>query len=305
MRSILSQAWLAMATLIAIFAVPAWAEGQRPLTVMTSIKPLQLITSELTNGVTKTEVLLSTNTSPHDYALKPSDVKKLKTVDLFVWVGPGLESFLEGVMQGSKNSLQLDQQSSIEKIQYDEHEEHEHDDGHHHHGNYNPHLWLGPIQATQMAKVISDKLIAIDPVHTKEYQANFQVFILNLNTTVDSIKHQLEPVKSHGYYVFHDAYDYYEQYFGLNNLGHFTVSPERRPGAKTLINIRTALQSDNVYCVFSEPQFTPAVIDSVMRGTKAKHGVLDPLASKYNVEPGAYFQFIQDLANSYSECLTR
>lgn len=108
MRSILSQAWLAMATLIAIFAVPAWAEGQRPLTVMTSIKPLQLITSELTNGVTKTEVLLSTNTSPHDYALKPSDVKKLKTVDLFVWVGPGLESFLEGVMQGSKNSLQLD-----------------------------------------------------------------------------------------------------------------------------------------------------------------------------------------------------
>ncbi|OEF24073.1 zinc ABC transporter substrate-binding protein [Vibrio rumoiensis 1S-45] len=295
-----------MATLIGMLVTPAaWAETEQPITVMTSIKPLQLITSELTHGVTETQVLLSTNTSPHDYALKPSDVKKLKTVDLFVWVGPGLESFLEGVMQNSQNALQLDQQASIDKIEYDEHEGHDHDDGHDHHGNYNPHLWLGPIQAAQMAKVISDKLIKIDPEHSKEYQANFQSFILNLDTTVDSIKHQLEPVKQHGYYVFHDAYDYYEEYFGLNNLGHFTVSPERRPGAKTLIDIRTALQSDKVYCVFSEPQFTPAVINSVMRGTDVKHGVLDPLATKYRAEPGAYFKFIQDLATSYSDCLTR
>lgn len=319
MKQILSQAYMLVATCLFVLVPNAQAETEAstPITVMTSIKPLQLITSEITQGVTDTNVLLSTNTSPHDYALKPSDVRKLKSVDLFVWVGPGLESFLEGVLEDSTNTLQLDQQDSVAISRYDEHQDHEghdhadahehehHDDGHHHHGNYDPHLWLGPTQAQQIAKVVADKLADIDPENAKQYQANYQSFVTNLDKTVASIKQQLEPVQQHGYYVFHEAYDYFEQYFGLNNLGHFTVSPERSPGAKTLIEIRTALQSDKAYCVFSEPQYTPAVINSVMRGTEVNQGVLDPLASEVNVEPGAYFTFLQGLATSFSHCLTR
>lgn len=316
MRRILSQAWIAVVMIFSLASMAVWSKTDASsLTVMTSIKPLQLITQELTKGVANTEVLLANNTSPHDYALKPSDVRKLKSVDLFIWVGPGLESFLESVLEGSDNTLQLDQSSQIEKIVYDEHAEHddhdhaahEHDDGHHHHGNYNPHLWLGPVQAQQMAKVISDKLIAIDPEHQhqQQYAQNYAEFTQHLNTTIAEVKQKIAPVQHNGYYVFHDAYSYYEDYFGLNHLGAFTVSPDRRPGAKSLIAIRNALKTDEVYCVFAEPQFTPAVIDSVTRGTNVKHGVLDPLATDYQVEPGAYFQYLQDLGTSFSQCLTR
>ncbi|MGV3002416.1 zinc ABC transporter substrate-binding protein ZnuA [Vibrio sp.] len=292
----------------------AWSKSEeQPISVLTSIKPLQLITQEITKGVTDTEVLLANNTSPHDYALKPSDVRKLKSVDLFVWIGPGLESFLEGVLEGSTNTLQLDQSEKIDKIVYDQHDEHghedhdheAHDDGHHHHGNYNPHLWLGPVQAQQMAKVISDKLITLDPNHSEQYAQNYAEFTQNLNVAIEQVKKKIAPVKKHGYYVFHDAYSYYEHYFGLNHLGAFTVSPDRRPGAKSLIAIRNALQTDQVYCVFAEPQFTPAVIDSVTRGTDVNHGVLDPLATEYEATPGAYFQYLQDLGTSFSQCLTR
>ncbi|MFV0575626.1 MAG: zinc ABC transporter substrate-binding protein ZnuA [Vibrio sp.] len=285
-----------------------WATEKQDsaITVMASIKPLQLITLELTKGVTDVDVLLGSNTSPHDYALKPSDIRKLKSADLFVWVGPGLESFLESSLEGASNSLQLDQSSSIKKIEYDEHEGHEHhDDGHHHHGNYNPHIWLGPTQAQQMAKVISDKLAVIDPQHTKEYAQNYADFVKQLATTTAAIEQKVSTVKDHGYYVFHDAYEYYESYFKLNHLGAFTVSPDRRPGAKTLIDIRTKLQSDEVYCVFAEPQFTPAVIESTMRGTNVKLGQLDPLATDYQAQVGAYFQFLQDLGSQFQSCLTR
>lgn len=307
MPRILSHAGIAVAMVFSVLSNLAWAQTPTSsLKVMTSIKPIQLITQEITKNVAETEVLLGNNTSPHDYALKPSDVRKLQDADLFIWVGPGLESFLEGTLQGNNNTLQLDQVASIDKIMYDEHEGHEHhDDGHHHHGNYNPHLWLGPTQAQQMAKVIADRLAKIDPQHAVQYADNYKAFTEQLSATTAQIKQQLAPVKDHGYYVFHDAYDYYEQYFDLNHLGAFTVSPDRRPGAKSLIAIRTALQSNQVYCVFSEPQFTPAVIDSVTRGTNVQHGVLDPLATDEPVKSGAYFHFLQQLATNFTQCLTR
>ncbi|MBD1575846.1 zinc ABC transporter substrate-binding protein ZnuA [Vibrio sp. S11_S32] len=317
MHQSIGSKWTKFTLAVAILFTSAQAMSQETkLTVVTSIKPLQLITQELTLGVTDTQVLLNATASPHDYALRPSDMRKIKDADLFIWVGPGLESFLESALEGNTNTLQLDQSDQITKLKYGEEGDHDHadhdhaahedhDDGHHHHGGYNPHLWLGPQQAQQMAKVISDKLMALDPEHKATYQKNYQAFVTHLSATISGIKQQLAPVKSHGYYVFHDAYSYYENYFGLNNLGHFTVSPDRRPGAKTLITIRTALQSDKAYCVFSEPQFTPAVIDSVTRGTNVKHGSLDPLATDYPVKPGSYFTFLQDLGHSFSTCLTR
>ncbi len=269
MHQSIGSKWTKFTLAVAILFTSAQAMSQETkLTVMTSIKPLQLITQELTLGVTDTQVLLNATASPHDYALRPSDMRKIKGADLFIWVGPGLESFLESALEGNTNTLQLDQSDQITKLKYGEEGDHDHadhdshdhaahedhDDGHHHHGGYNPHLWLGPQQAQQMAKVISDKLMALDPEHKATYQKNYQAFVTHLSATISGIKQQLAPVKSHGYYVFHDAYSYYENYFGLNNLGHFTVSPDRRPGAKTLITIRTALQSDKAYCVFSEPQ---------------------------------------------------
>ncbi len=277
---------------------------QANIEVMASIKPLQLIANQITQGVTDTDVLLANTASPHDYALRPSDVRRLKSVDLFIWVGPVLEPFLTGVMHGATNSLQLDHVSQLDLITYDDKQAHQHDDGHHHQGNYDPHVWLGARQAEQIASVINDKLTVIDPANQALYQQNLVQFKQQLAVTTDRIKQQLQPVTQHGYYVFHDAYRYFENYFGLNNLGFFTVSPDRKPGAKTLVQIRTALRSDNVYCVFTEPQFTPALIQSVTRGSDVNIGQIDPLATDIKVEAGGYFVFLQQLADAYYHCLS-
>ncbi|MBF4301955.1 metal ABC transporter solute-binding protein, Zn/Mn family, partial [Vibrio anguillarum] len=73
---------------------------------------------------------------------------------------------------------------------------------------------------------------------------------------------------------------------------HFTVSPDRKPGAKTLITIKNSIINNEAKCVFSEPQFTPAVIDTVTRGTKVKTGVLDPLGADIKVKSGSYFELL-------------
>ncbi|WP_114786726.1 zinc ABC transporter substrate-binding protein ZnuA [Vibrio tetraodonis] len=269
--------------------------------VLTSIKPIQMISFEITRGVSNPEVLLDAGTSPHDYALKPSDVKRLKQADLVVWYGHDLEPFLAKVLEGRQNILTISEINDLDLRAFAP-EEHHHDG--HDHGSHDPHVWLGLKQSAQIAKALSERLALIDPENKTVYQSNYQSFVNKLEEYANKWRAQLDPVKEVGYYVFHDAYGYFEQDYSLNHIGEFTVSPERKPGAKTLIDIKTKLSKGDAKCVFSEPQFSPAVIDSVLRGSVAKKGELDPLGTDIKVGPDSYFVFIQSMADSFVTCLS-
>lgn len=269
-------------------------------TVLTSIKPIQLITVELTKNISQPEVLLGPNTSPHDYALRPSDVKRLRSADLVVWFGHDLEPFLAKVLEEQNNVLTLSEIKGLELREFDggHHDHHGHD-----HGTHDPHFWLGYKPTLQVAQAITNKLVELDSENKAGYEQNLADFEKQLAAQQEAISAQLKPVSQAGYFVFHDAYTYFEKDFSLNNLGHFTVSPERKPGAKTLIKIRKTLAANEARCVFSEPQFTPAVVQSVTRGSDAKIGVLDPLGIDIEAVSGGYFKFKQSLADSFSTCL--
>ncbi|APX06942.1 zinc ABC transporter substrate-binding protein ZnuA [Vibrio campbellii] len=281
----------------AMLTLPAHA-----VTVLTSIKPIQMIATELTEGVTKPDVLLQNNASPHDYALRPSDVKKVAAADLVIWYGHDLEPFLEKVVTDKGNTLTISQIPDLSLREFGS--EHAHDHDGHNHGTHDPHFWLGIETVQQVANAIAHKLAEIDPEHAATYAENLNKFEVQLKATDAEIKQQLTPVKDKGYFVFHDAYGYFEERYDLNQMGHFTVSPDRKPGAKTLIHIRKTLGTGDVACVFSEPQFTPAVIESVMRGSDVKTGILDPLGSEIDVKSGSYFEFLQGMSNSFSQCLS-
>src|SRR6476620_7583557 len=77
--------------------------------------------------------------------------------------------------------------------------------------------------------------------------------------------------------VFHDAYQDFDQRYGLNAVGSITVSPERQPGARRLQALRRKIGTLQAVCVFAEPQFEPTLMQTVVAGTKAKTGVLDYL----------------------------
>ncbi|MBL4285176.1 zinc ABC transporter substrate-binding protein ZnuA [Vibrio fluvialis] len=291
----------ALLTALVTASCSAWASD-----ILTSIKPIQMITHELTAEVSEPDVLLSANASPHDYALRPSDVKRIHQASLVIWFGPDLEPFLEKVLSSHPNVLTLSSITDLNLRAYSAEElEHGHDDGHHHHGTHDPHFWLGIEQAKQVAAAIAQRLSETDPEHAKQYASNLERFLQQADETDSAIRAQLADVKSVPYYVFHDAYDYFEQRYGLNNLGHFTVSPDRKPGAKTLIAIRKSLAENQAKCVFSEPQFQPAVIETVVRGSHAHIGVLDPLGTQVPVKAGSYFAFLHQLSDSYAQCLSQ
>lgn len=278
----------------------SFVTSAQAIEVLSSIKPIQLITQEITKTGSSSSALLGTNMSPHDYALRPSDVKKVRDADLVIWFGPELESFMSSIVQSQDNVLTI---SEIPGLDLRHYEEGHHDHDGHNHGNTDPHFWLGPKQVGTVAKAIADKMIQLDPNNAVYYKENLEAFMNELQLTTSEINARLTPVQDRGYFVFHDGYGYFEEFFGLNHLGHFTVSPERKPGAKTLIQIKTRLAEGDVYCVFSEPQYTPAVIETVMRGSDVNTGELDPLATDVEEKPGAYFVFLKQLSGQFETCL--
>lgn len=311
-----------MKALFTLCLLLTFSSQARAIEVLASIKPLQLIASAITQGGPEPQLLLPPGSSPHDYALRPSDVRKIKRADLVLWVGPDLEVFLTRLLEQAPNSLAL--LPKLEVGAYDQEHEHEHkhephdvggahhtdkiaitnpDEAEHHHEGQDSHIWLDPHQANAIASLLSARLSELDPQNIDRYQENLAIFQAGLNTTDAKIAAQLAPLRGIGYFVFHDAYGHWERHYQLPSLGHFTVNPARAPGAKTVASIHQALKQSQAVCVFAEPQFKPAVVDAVLRNTQARSGVLDPLAADIALGPNGYLLFMQQLADAMTECL--
>ncbi|MDU2941600.1 MAG: zinc ABC transporter substrate-binding protein ZnuA [Enterobacteriaceae bacterium] len=304
--------------LFAALSVALWgsAAHRADAAVVASIKPLGFIASAIADGVTDTQVLLPDGASEHDYSLRPSDVKRLQNADLVVWIGPDMEAFMTKSVQGTPEAKKVTiadlakVKPLLQKGSDDDGDEHDHDhddgensDHHHHHGDYNMHLWLSPEIAQASAVAIHEKLVELMPQSRAKLDANLHAFEAQLAATDKQVGTELAPLKGKGYFVFHDAYGYYEKHYGLTPLGHFTVNPEIQPGAQRLHEIRTQLVEQKATCVFAEPQFRPAVVEAVARGTSVRMGTLDPLGTSIKLGKESYSQFLTQLANQYASCL--
>ncbi|KGA42006.1 zinc ABC transporter substrate-binding protein ZnuA [Pectobacterium odoriferum] len=327
-QSIQQKKWLKSVFVASALLANGMSISAASAAVITSIRPLGFIASAIADGVTPTEVLLPDGASPHDYALRPSDVQRLQSADLVIWIGPEMESFLGKSLAKVSSAKQITLsalpaiKSELEKEAghehqdgheqaHDDHEKghdhshvaHDDGDGGHHHGEYNMHIWLSPEMTKQAAIAIHAKLLELMPQNKDKLDANLLYFTDKIGQADEKIVKMLAPVQGKGYFVFHDAYGYFEKHYGLSPLGYFTVNPEIQPGAQRLHQIRTQLVERKAVCVFAEPQFRPAVINAVAKGTDVRSGVLDPLGSNIALGRDSYADFLLQLSNQYVSCL--
>ena len=183
------------------------------------------------------------------------------------------------------------------------HDEHEDEHGHHdehNHGEFDIHFWLDPAIAKVIVKNIADELSNIDVANKATYEANASKAISELDELIAETKLKIN--KNATYVVFHDAYQYFEERFGIEVLGALSVNPEILPGAKQLAEIREVIEHENVNCIFSEPQFNPSIAKTIAADTGVKAAVLDPLGAELDPSKDLYFDLIADMASSFSGC---
>ena len=185
----------------------------------------------------------------------------------------------------------------------DGHKEDDHDDhGHegHAHGEYDPHIWLDPMNAKVILEEMTEHLIENDQVNASKYKANLKKALKDLDKLTKKVKSELN--KDFKSVVFHDAYQYFEKRFDVNVLGAFTVNTDVMPGAEQLAEIREIIEHDKVSCVFSEPQFNPDIINAVAKDMNISTGVLDPLGATLNPGKDLYFDLISNMSKSFKGC---
>ena len=187
-----------------------------------------------------------------------------------------------------------------------DHDDHGHDDhdDHGHHGT-DPHVWLDPVNAKAMIHEIEEALIEADPANASAYEANAKAMMSKLDNLVAEIDAELQPVKGRGYVVFHDAYQYFENRFGVSAVGSITVSPEVLPGAERVAELREKVRNLDATCVFSEPQFEPKLVMTITENTNAGTGVLDPLGASIDDGSELYFTLVRNMAKSLKDCLLK
>lgn len=294
--------------------------------VVVSIKPVHSLIAGVMAGVGTPELLLHDAQSPHDLNLVPSDIRKLSRADLVFWIGQALETSMAKIVRAAvsrSKSVELLEVPGMERLQirksglWDPSSDGEDGDEHGEHAavpreqgrnwdylqNVDPHIWLSPANASRIVRLAITELSLVDSENAANYRRNGEAVIARILALDLDIGKKLSAVKDTPYIVFHDAYAYFERHYGLNAVGSISVSPERMPGMRRVQLLRGKIESLQARCVFSEPQFEPRLVRTLVEGSEARSGRLDPLGEGLPPGPDAYFLMMNKLADALVDCL--
>jgi zinc transport system substrate-binding protein len=291
------------------------------LKVVVSIKPFHSLVSRVMHGVSEPALLLNGNNSPHTYSLRPSAAVKLQNADLVFWGGENLEGFLakpiHSLAAGARVVSFEDTpglilrpfRTGIEWQKLDPKSEHDQDhlkkqEIYRLPGN-DPHIWLDPLNAQKITQNLVQILSEFDPENAQTYHSNGKETILRLSDLNIQLETKMSSVSSKSYIVFHDAYQYFEKRYQLNPIASVTVSSGSSTSVGRLIDIRKKIKNKKVLCIFTEPQFSPKLVQTVISGTAVKQGILDPIGASISPGPEMYFTLLNNISHSISTCFKK
>lgn len=323
-------ALLIAALLVAIATrVPADA-GAAPETVAT-IAPVHSLVARVMQGAGTAgapHLLVPPGASPHDFALRPSDAAALARARLVFRVGPGAEPWLErplATLAAGARVVRLDEVPGLNRLAlrqgatfaahsddahghahgeaaaHDAEDAGEHDAGHD--PQTDPHLWLDPENAGLWLDAIAAALAEADPAKAELYRANAAEARAELAALAAELEADLAPLRGRPFVVFHDAYHYFEHRFGIEAAGAVAVSDARPPGPARIARIRELIAETGAVCIFREPQFRPALVETVAEGSGVRIGTLDPVGATLAPGPALYPALLRGLAEALADCL--
>jgi len=259
---------LALTAVVAtvLLSVAVGVQAAKPL-VVASINPVALLAEELGGDDIDVLTLVPPLGSHHDYPLKPSDHKRLQSADLVLWVGPSLESFLEKPL-ASLSPQRVMRLSAVAELHWPEVA------GHSDYAESDPHFWLDISNVVVAAKAIRDRLIQLDPTKKSQIEARYQQMAARLQKMDAANQLAFASLSSKPFLVYHDGLAHWAAHYHLAGYGFITLTPEQKPGAKHLLDLRKRYANSGG-CVFLEPNTDPQATKTLAQELGMKLGILD------------------------------
>ena len=306
--------------------------------VISTIQPINSLVSAIIGNTGKSITIIPSEQSPHDFKLKPSDVKVLQNGNIIFYVSNHLESSITKVFKNLPKNIKLInlmEESGVNHLairdndawerhdhhghddhddhdkhgkKHDDHDDHDkhgkkHDDHDDHEKEDDVHVWLSPDNAIKIVQKVNKVLSLYFPENSKIYNDNTTKFIDKIRNLKMELVKELSPIKNKSYIVFHDAYQYFEKTFELNAVGSVALEGDIASSPKQISIIKDKIVKSKASCVFQEPQFDSKLVKIVVEGTDAKIGTLDPLGVNISENKDFYLQLLTNMTKSLKECL--
>ena len=313
-----------------LMLAPAVAVAEVP-SVAVDIPPVHSLVARVMGELGSPDLVIQSGASPHGYSMRPSEARALSDADVVFFVSDELTPWLakaRASLAAEADAVELmevpgtlhltyrsgptfeahhhaDEASSAHGEEHDEHGGHEAHADHDEHGHdgENPHGWLDPVNAHTWLGAIAESLAAQDPEHAATYRSNAQVGQQELEALTESLSARLAQVQGTRYIVFHDAYQYFEHRFDVPASGAISLGDASTPSPARVKEIQARVKQDDIQCVFREPQYNPALIESVFEGTGVKTSIVfEPLGVGLPLGETLYPQLIERLGQGILRC---
>ena len=157
--------------------------------IVSSIKPLHSIVSNVVGDDNSVDLLLDGSYSPHNFQLKPSHIKILQNADVIFYIDDSsLETFLARPLKTIKKSSKKISIANNSKLTFHSFreggiwEEKDSGDRHNHsHGEFDPHFWLDTNNVKKITKQVVVELSKVNPNKKTIYKKNAKIFIQQIN----------------------------------------------------------------------------------------------------------------------------
>lgn len=184
-----------------------------------------------------------------------------------------------------------------------------HEDGHkdahgHDHGAWDvdSHAWMSPENGSIWLEVIAEELSAIDPENAELYAANAKKGQAAIADAVAQVEIDIAPMKGQPFAAFHDAFQYFENRFGLTLVGTVTMSDAADPSPAQLAELREALQKHDITCAYVGNAGKPQLLQSAAGDIELQIVRLDPLGGRADLGPDLYPQMLRGLGEDMAKC---
>jgi zinc transport system substrate-binding protein len=283
-------AWTALLTVFGVVCGAASARAEDTRVLCTTF-PIYQITRNVVRGRPGVDVKLLLPASlgcPHHYALTPQDMRKLANAHVLVVNGLGMEEFLGAPVKKANPRLRIvNSAQGIENLlpYADDHEHHEHGDrehdddhAHHHHAEFNPHLFASPRMAALLAGNIAAGLAKADRHGADVYSRNAEAYAAKMNALADEMAARVKTLKNNRMVQPHGAFDYLARDIGLDIVA-ATQPHGQEPSAAEMLKLIQTIREKKAGAIFTEPQYSAKVGQTLARETGLASAVLDPAAS--------------------------
>jgi zinc transport system substrate-binding protein len=270
--------------------------------IVTTIRPIHSLVAGLTEPMSTPVLLIDEPQSPHQYHLKPSDVKKLNQADLVIYAGPQVESLMQKLFSRLPDKHVIAWSAIPGMTLYPGRALHPDDHGHQEH-DLDGHLWLSIENAKTFVRYLLPLLIELDSENSNLYRTNADKLIARLDRHQQIIREQLAGVADTPFLQFHDAFQYFEREFGLSGGHFFTSGAEHKIGIRRLREIRQAIVDTPIHCIYYEPPTVPPILRNLSIPHETQLLPLEPIGWEMTVGADLYFDLMDNIANQLAVCL--